>query len=140
MSNIRGKDTKPELAIRKILFSKGLRYRLHVKNLPGKPDIVFCSSKVAVFVNGCFWHQHQNCKDAFVPSTRQDYWLPKLKKNVQRDREAIINLENMGWKVHIIWECYFKDRKIIEKITNDILLSVKSRAKKRPNKKINGTR
>lgn len=129
MSHIKGKNTKPELAIRKILFSKGLRYRLHIKDLPGKPDIVFRSSRVAIFVNGCFWHQHKNCKDAFVPSSRKDYWLPKLERNVQRDSEAVASLGKMGWEVHVIWECFFKDSELIKKMAERIFISVKTRSK-----------
>lgn len=127
MSHIKGKNTKPELAIRKILFSKGLRYRLHPKDLPGKPDIVFRPSRVAIFVNGCFWHQHKNCKDAFVPSTRKKYWTEKLAKNVQRDRESIDSLKKLGWEVHVIWECYFKDNELIESLVRKIFVSVKRR-------------
>ncbi len=134
MSNIRGKNTKPELTIRKMLFSRGLRYRLHSKDLPGKPDIVFRSPRLAIFVNGCFWHQHKNCKDAFIPSSRKDYWIPKLEKNVQRDYTAIANLERMGWEVHVIWECFLKHSELIEKFGEKISVSVKIRSKK--NKKI----
>lgn len=129
MSRIRGKNTKPELAIRKLLFSKGLRYRIHPKGIPGKPDIVFRSSRVAIFVNGCFWHQHKNCKDAFVPSTRKQYWLPKLARNVERDSEVIANLQKLGWEVHVIWECYFKDSKLVESLVISIFASVKMRSK-----------
>lgn len=136
MSHIKGKNTKPELAIRKILFSKGLRYRIHPKDLPGKPDIIFRSSKIAIFVNGCFWHQHKNCKDAFIPSSKKDYWLPKLDRNVQRDREAATSLEKMGWEVHVIWECFFKDNELIEKMVNRISISVKTRSKAVRKKKI----
>jgi len=127
MSRIKSKNTKPERIVRKILFSKGLRYRLHAKDLPGKPDIIFRPSKVAVFVHGCFWHQHKNCKDAFVPSTRQDYWLPKLKKNAQRDEKAIKCLNEMEWKVYIIWECFIKDDTKLNDLIEKIIYSVKDR-------------
>lgn len=127
MSRIKSKNTKPEMVVRKILFSKGIRYRLHAKDLPGKPDIVVRPSRVAVFVHGCFWHQHENCKDAFVPSTRQDYWLPKLEKNTQRDEKAVNCLKEMGWFVYIIWECFIKDDNKLDDLINKIISSVKAR-------------
>ncbi len=132
MSHIRGKNTKPELALRKLLFSKGLRYRLHPKDLPGKPDIVFRSSRIAIFVNGCFWHQHKGCKDAFIPSTRKDYWLPKLSRNIERDKEAISKLKKMGWKVYVIWECFFKN----EEVLNDMIDQIENSVKKTQYRKI----
>ncbi len=140
MAHIKGKNTKPELAIRKILFSKGLRYRLHPKDLPGKPDIVFRSSRVAIFVNGCFWHQHKNCKDASVPSSRKDYWLPKLERNAQRDSEAVASLEKMGWEVHIIWECFFKDSELIEKMAKRIFIFCQNKIKSNNKKEDSRTR
>jgi DNA mismatch endonuclease (patch repair protein) len=111
MSRIRGKNTKPELILRKLLFKMGLRYRIHQNNLPSKPDIVFNNAKIAIFVHGCFWHQHNKCKFAYLPATRKDYWLPKLKKNVKRDKEAISNLRKNKWKVHVVWECDLKNNK-----------------------------
>ena len=111
----------PEMAVRRLLYSLGYRYRLHVKDLPGKPDIVFRRWKKAVFVNGCFWHQHEDlsCKISRIPKTRQDYWIPKLRRNVERDRVAIEILEASGWQVLVIWECELKDieaatRKLID--------------------------
>lgn len=115
------------MVVRKILFSKGLRYRLHEKDLPGKPDIVFRTSKLAVFVHGCFWLQHENCKDAFIPSTRQNYWLPKLEKNVQRDEKAIKCLNEMDWKVYIVWECLIKDDYKLNDLIDKIAASVEAR-------------
>lgn len=127
MSRIKSKNTKSELVVRKILFSKGLRYRLHAKDLPGKPDIIFRPSKVAVFVHGCFWHHHKNCKDAFIPSTRQNYWLPKLEKNVQRDEQAIKCLKEMDWKVYAVWECQIKDDCKLNDLIDEIVTSVEAR-------------
>ena len=109
MSRIRSKDTKPELAVREYLFSKGLRYRLHRSKLPGKPDISNQTKNFTVFVNGCFWHQHEGCKRAAVPKTNKSYWLPKLEKNVARFKENTDKLLELGWKVIIVWECETKD-------------------------------
>jgi DNA mismatch endonuclease (patch repair protein) len=108
MSRIRAKDTKPELMVRKFLFSIGLRYRLHVNNLPGKPDIVLPRFKTAIFVHGCFWHGHEECKYFVVPKTRTDWWMQKITRNRQLDVEAVNNLTNTGWKVLIIYECELK--------------------------------
>lgn len=107
MKRIRGKDTTPELKVRSYLHCQGLRFRLHVKNLPGKPDIVLKKYKTVVFVHGCFWHQHHDaaCSRSSVPKSNQKYWLPKLKKTVARDTEHQKLLKELGWNVEIIWEC-----------------------------------
>lgn len=105
MSRIRSKDTKPEKAVRKALFRLGWRYRLHAKDLPGKPDIVNRKRKTAIFVNGCFWHQHEGCKRKTSPKTNTDYWSNKLKRNVERQKKDIELLKLLGWKVIVIWEC-----------------------------------
>jgi len=109
MSNIKSKNTMPELAVRKILTKKGIRYRLHVNKLPGKPDIVISKLKTAIFINGCFWHQHKNCKYSVIPKTNRSYWKPKLKRNIQKQKTDIKEIEKAGWKVSIIWECQTKD-------------------------------
>ena len=109
MSRIRSKNTRPELAVRKYLYSNGFRYRLHNRHLPGKPDISNQSKLTAVFVNGCFWHQHEGCKRAAVPKTNKSYWLPKLEKNVARFKDNTDKLLELGWKVIIVWECEAKD-------------------------------
>ena len=96
MSNIRSKDTKPEILVRKMLFSKGYRYRLHVKNLPGKPDIVLRKYNAVVFVHGCFWHLHQGCRDGTIPKTRTEYWKNKLLGNKERDMNHIEKLQNLN--------------------------------------------
>ncbi|MCK4618850.1 MAG: DNA mismatch endonuclease Vsr [Desulfobacterales bacterium] len=107
MSRISGKDTKPELIIRKILFSEGYRYRLHGKDLPGNPDIVFSSRKKVIFVNGCFWHRH-NCKKAALPTTNRNFWEKKLTGNKERDKRNLAKLKALGWKSLVIWQCQIK--------------------------------
>lgn len=108
MSRIRSKNTKPETVLRSILFSKGYRYRLHRKDLPGKPDLVFPMYKTVVFVHGCFWHLHNLCRDGRVPKSKLEYWEPKLKKNVERDKKNITLLIEMGGQVIVVWECEIK--------------------------------
>lgn len=105
MSNIRSKNTLPEIRVRKILFSSGFRYRLHVKNLPGKPDIVLPKYDVVIFVHGCFWHLHAGCRDGTIPKTRTNYWKDKLLKNKKRDKDHMSELQKQGWSVLILWEC-----------------------------------
>ena len=107
MSNIRSTNTKPEEKVRKWLFSKGFRYRKNVKDLPGKPDIVLSKYKTVIFVNGCFWHKH-DCPRFVWPSSNQDYWIPKINRNVERDRLNIRLLEQQGWNVIVVWECELK--------------------------------
>lgn len=105
MSRIKGKDTKPEILVRKFLFSKGYRYKLHDKKLPGKPDIVLPKLRTAIFVHGCFWHGHENCSYFVVPKTRTKFWIDKIEGNKKRDLKNISDLKNEGWKVFIIFEC-----------------------------------
>jgi len=109
MSGIKGKNTKPELQVRKYLHGRGLRFRLHVKELPGKPDLVFPQYKAVVFVHGCFWHQHVGCKYAAMPSSRVNFWTNKLSENVMRDSYQIAALEGLGWRVFVVWECELRD-------------------------------
>lgn len=109
MSRIRSKDTKPEIFVRKLLHQNGLRYRLHCKDLPGKPDISNKSKKFSIFVNGCFWHQHFGCKRSNIPNSNKDYWVPKLERNIQRQKESLNSLKEMGYKTFIIWECELKN-------------------------------
>ncbi|SDF29173.1 T/G mismatch-specific endonuclease [Epilithonimonas hungarica] len=108
MSRIRGKDTKPELLVRKFLFANGLRYRLHDKKLPGKPDIILPRFKTVIFVNGCFWHGHENCKYFVIPKTRTEFWTDKIEGNKKRDEKNITQLKNDGWNVIIVYECQLK--------------------------------
>jgi len=105
MSHIRGKDTKPEVFVRKALWKLGFRYRVNVKSLPGKPDIVFTKYKTAVFVNGCFWHGHDGCKKYQVPETNTNFWVGKIEANRSRDIKNKDCLENSGWQVVTVWEC-----------------------------------
>lgn len=105
MSGIRGKNTKPEMLVRKALTSEGYRYRLHRRDLPGAPDIVMTRRKVAIFVHGCFWHMHKGCRLAKLPATRPEFWAAKLEGNVARDNKAIETLRERGWRVLIVWEC-----------------------------------
>jgi len=110
MSKIKGKNTKPEMTVRSMCHELGLRYRLHRKDLPGTPDLVFPKHRLCLFVHGCFWHRHPGCKYAYTPKSRLDFWLPKLAKNVERDMKAKRALEVSGWRVSIIWECQTKNR------------------------------
>lgn len=108
MSRIRSGNTKPEILVRKYLFSQGFRYRLHDKALPGKPDIVLKKYKTVIFVHGCFWHAHQGCRYFIIPKTRTEWWIEKLDRNVLRDKKEIGLLKKLGWKVIIVWECELK--------------------------------
>jgi len=105
MARIRGKDTKPELWVRRFIWSKGLRYRLHAKNLPGAPDIVLKRWNAAIFVHGCFWHHHDDCPLFKLPSTRQEFWREKLQSNARRDAASVNKLTAQEWRVLVIWEC-----------------------------------
>lgn len=108
MSQIRSKDTKPEILVRSFLFSKGLRFRKNDKRYPGSPDIVLPKYKTIVFVHGCFWHLHEGCKYAVMPKSNVDFWQKKLYRNRERDENNKNILEEMGWKVLIVWECQLK--------------------------------
>lgn len=105
MARIRGKNTRPELALRKVLHRLGLRYRLHGAGLPGKPDLVFPRYKAVVFVHGCFWHRHAGCSIATTPKSNTPFWLEKFEKNVARDTRVATQLEERGWRVFVVWEC-----------------------------------
>lgn len=109
MSRIRSKDTAPELAVRKLVFSLGYRYRKHYNLLPGKPDLVFIGRRKVIFIHGCFWHQHKNCKVSHIPKTNTQFWTEKLNKNCLRDITNEQTLIKDGWKVLIIWECEVKN-------------------------------
>lgn len=105
MSGIKGKDTKPEMLVRRFLHAHGYRYRLHRKDLPGKPDIVMPRLKVCIFVHGCFWHHHQGCRFAVLPKSRPEFWRTKLLANSDRDQRAIESLNERGWTTLVVWEC-----------------------------------
>ncbi|MFA0962785.1 very short patch repair endonuclease [Roseivirga sp. BDSF3-8] len=110
MSRIRGKDTKPEMVVRKYLHSQGFRYRLHDKKLPGKPDLVLPKYKTVIFVHGCFWHGHEGCKYHKLPKTRTEWWREKLQGNISRDERAYDQLKENRWQVLVIWECELKSK------------------------------
>jgi DNA mismatch endonuclease, patch repair protein len=109
MSRIRSKNTRPELLVRSILHRAGLRFRIHSKNLPGHPDIVLSQFKTVIFVNGCFWHRHANCKFAYMPKSRVSFWKNKFRENIERDRLRVDALRKLGWHVHLLWECETRD-------------------------------
>ena len=114
MSSIKSKNTKPEIKVRKVLHSMGYRFRLHRKDLPGSPDIVLPKYKTVIFVHGCFWHRHENCKYASNPKTRKEFWENKFKTNVKRDKEIQEKIKNIGWKSVVIWECEVRNIESIE--------------------------
>lgn len=111
MSAIRSKDTTPEWTVRRITFRLGYRYRLHVSNLPGKPDLVFPSKHKAIFVHGCFWHRHRCKKGSSIPSTNREFWEKKFENNIARDNRIRAELRQLGWKVLVVWECQTKSEK-----------------------------
>lgn len=121
MRHIRSKDTKPEEIVRKYLFAHGFRYRKNDARYPGKPDIVLPKYKTVIFVNGCFWHQHEGCRYAAIPKTREEYWLPKLKRNKERDRAVVEKLQKSGWRVLIIWECEIRKKADREERLNNLV-------------------
>ncbi|WP_425059921.1 very short patch repair endonuclease [Sporomusa carbonis] len=110
MAKVKSTGTKAEDKVRKALFAAGFRYRKNVTNLPGKPDIVLAKYKAIVFVHGCFWHQHPNCREATMPATRLEYWRPKLMRNIERDQSNMEKLRKMGWRVFTVWECELRSR------------------------------
>ncbi len=120
MSRIRSDNTKPELIVRSLLHRMGYRFRLHQKNLPGKPDIVLPKHKTVIFVHGCFWHRHENCKYAYIPKSRRGFWTNKFKTNIERDKKVNQQLKDLGWKVNIIWECELSDLTAVEKKLDNI--------------------
>jgi DNA mismatch endonuclease (patch repair protein) len=112
MSRIRSTNTKPEEIVRKYLFSKGFRYRKNDKRYPGKPDIVLPKYKSMIFVNGCFWHGHEDCKYFVIPKTNTEFWVNKISKNIERDKQQAAELQEKGWNIIVIWECQLKPDKI----------------------------
>jgi len=120
MSQIKGKDTKPEMLVRKFLHANGFRYKLHDKSLPGKPDIVLPKYRTVIFVHGCFWHGHKNCKYYVTPKTRTEWWLNKINGNITNDLKSAKFLKQDGWKIITIWECQLKSARI-EKSLNSLL-------------------
>ena len=118
MASISGKNTKPEIIVRKYLFSKGFRYKLYDKSLPGKPDLVFPKHKTVVFVHGCFWHGHDKCKFFVIPKTRTEWWMTKIGRNKQLDKKNVKKLKILGWKVIIIFECKLKPKYVGKTLHN----------------------
>jgi len=125
MSRIKGRDTKPERIVRSLLHRLGYRFRLHRKDLPGRPDIVLKKFKTVIFVHGCFWHRHEGCKLAYSPKSRQEFWRNKFRENIVRDNKKHNDLQNLGWKVHVIWECETRNdiKELENKLTNLLQLS-----------------
>lgn len=118
MSRIKGKNTKPEMLVRSFLHANGFRYRLHVKDLPGKPDIVLPKYKTVIFIQGCFWHGHDQCKYYVIPKTKTEWWLNKINGNKTKDSSNIESLKNAGWHVIEIWECELKPKQKSTTLTN----------------------
>ena len=113
MARVRGKNTRPEMIVRKLVFAAGYRYRLHVHKLPGSPDLVFPSRKKVIFVHGCFWHRHDNCALSRIPKSRVDFWSDKLNGNKARDNQNRTRLMDAGWQVLVLWECELDDREML---------------------------
>lgn len=126
MSKISGKETKPEILVRKFLFANGLRYRKNVKSLSGSPDIVLPKYKTVIFVHGCFWHGH-DCKAAKLPETRKEFWTDKINSNSVRDKRNIEELESLGWNVIVVWQCSIKNKTVREVTLTELLNKITER-------------
>lgn len=131
MAAIKGKDTRPEMLVRKYLFSKGLRYRVNDKKLPGSPDIVLKKYKTVIFIDGCFWHAHKGCKYYKMPKTNVDFWRAKIARNIARDYVNNVDLELAGWKVIRVWECDVKTKAKREETLKNLYLSITVANRKR---------
>ncbi|MBA7532094.1 hypothetical protein ES705_24320 [subsurface metagenome] len=125
MATVKNRNTKPEIQVRKALFSRGFRYRINDKRLPGSPDIVLPKYHTAIFVHGCYWHGHTNCKKAIKPSTNKNFWNAKIEKNRLRDQKAQQELSQMGWKVIVIWECELRNKESLELSLNKLINELK---------------
>lgn len=121
MRRIRSKDTVPEIAIRRLVYGLGYRYRLHRKDIPGKPDLVFLGRRKVIFVHGCFWHQHPACREGRLPKSNAAYWRPKLERNIERDKTVRSQLTAAGWDVLVIWECEISNHEAMRQILLDFL-------------------
>ena len=126
MSRIRGKDTKPEMLVRSYLFSRGMRFRKNDRRYPGSPDVVLPKYNTVVFVHGCFWHHHEGCRYATMPKSNVEYWEKKLYGNVERDKRNRKELEEMGWKVIIVWECELKKDRL-EQTLDELYIQITSK-------------
>ncbi len=118
MSQIKGKNTKPELLVRRFLHAQGLRFRIHDKRYPGRPDLVLPKYKTIIFIHGCFWHGHNNCRYFVTPKTRTEWWLKKLFRNKENDKKAVIALKKKGWRIITLWECELKPPKTAKTLTS----------------------
>ena len=127
MSRIKGKNTKPELKVRSLLHRLGYRFRLHKKDLPGSPDIVLPKYKAVIFVHGCFWHRHKECKLAYKPKSRVNFWEDKFKENMERDRIKLGELKKSGWNVLVVWESQTKNTSDLENLLKDFLCKLRDK-------------
>ncbi|HVI99626.1 MAG TPA: very short patch repair endonuclease [Sphingomonas sp.] len=127
MSRVRGRDTKPEMRLRRALHAAGVRYRLQARELPGRPDIVFRRARLAIFVHGCFWHRHRGCEHARMPKSRIEFWEAKFAANVKRDTRQVDELEAAGWTVMTLWECETRDQASIDRFVYDVVSLVNHR-------------
>ena len=124
MSRIKGKDTKIEVLVRRYLFSQGFRFRKNDKRFPGKPDVVLPKYKTVIFVNGCFWHMHSECREGRIPKTNSVFWREKLERNVKNDQKHYLELEELGWQVIVLWECELERN--FETVMNDTIVKITS--------------
>jgi len=118
MRAVKSKGTKPEIKVRRLLYRAGYRYRLHRKDLPGNPDLVFPGRRSVIFVHGCFWHQHPGCPHAARPSSNNEYWMKKLDRNIERDKRNIASLAEEGWRVLVLWECELNSPRLLATVEN----------------------
>lgn len=123
MSRIKGKNTQPEMVVRRLIHALGYRFRLHRRDLPGSPDVVLPGRKKAIFVHGCFWHRHAGCKYAYVPKSNVDFWMKKFDANVRRDNSTVAALESLNWDVLIVWECQTRDHQHLSCVLQRFLSS-----------------
>jgi len=126
MAGIQATGTKPEMVVRRILFAHGIRYRLHRHDLPGKPDIVLVGRRVALFVHGCFWHQHEGCSLVKLPASNRDFWLTKLRRNQERDMQNVHSLIATGWRVRVVWECRTRRRCSPESLARELIDAIEA--------------
>ena len=121
MSRVRSRDTKPEMQVRRLVYAMGYRYRLHRRDLPGRPDLVFPGRRKVIFVHGCFWHQHDGCRKASLPQTRREFWAHKLTMNRKRDESNLELLHALGWAVLVVWECETRTTEALAQCLSDFL-------------------
>ena len=127
MRRVRGKDTKPEIRLRKALHAAGVRFRLHDRRLPGRPDLVLPARRLAIFVHGCFWHRHEGCVRTTTPKANNAYWAQKFAENIERDARKTTELRQAGWNVMVVWECEILDDPTLDGIVRDIVATPKAR-------------